>query len=256
MAWGVGTTNKEATRRIHRPIGTECPPTETLVEQVNLMHTGSLKSMIIIQKRMLKSHIVCQGIKCLQTPCGQAGTPSAELADRHSGPVGPKHNSGLTDRPHIQTTKSISATFPSPFNRTTTTGKGGSLGNAQEGSHQENNPCKWVLLEPVAGPQEGWGPINLKTLNQCVQNQHFKVEGIHNLKDLQQPEDWLAKVDLKDAFFTIPMHSFHRQYLKFIFQGKTYQFTCLPFALSSALWVSTKTLKPALALLRQKSVRA
>ena len=60
-------------RRIHRPIGMECPPTETPVEQVNWMYTDSLKSMIIIQKRMLKSHIACQGIKCLQLTKPLAG---------------------------------------------------------------------------------------------------------------------------------------------------------------------------------------
>ena len=34
-----------------------------------------------------------------------------------------------------------------------------------------------------------------------------------------------------------------------------YQFQCLPFGLSSAPWVFTKTLKPALALLREMGVR-
>jgi len=33
------------------------------------------------------------------------------------------------------------------------------------------------------------------------------MEGIYNLKDLLQPGDWLAKVDLKDAFFTIPIYT-------------------------------------------------
>ena len=81
------------------------------------------------------------------------------------------------------------------------------------------------------------------------------MEGIHNLKDLLQPGNWLAKVDLKDAFFTVPMHHQYRKYLRFTFQGKTYQFTCLPFGLCSAPWVFTKALKPALAMLRQKGVR-
>ena len=68
-------------------------------------------------------------------------------------------------------------------------------------------------------------------------------------------KDWLAKIDLKDAFFTIPIYHNQKSYLRFEFQNKTYQFNSLPFGLSVALWVFTKTLRPAIALLRQLGVR-
>ena len=48
--------------------------------------------------------------------------------------------------------------------------------------------------------------VNLKALNQHVHTQHFKMEGIHTLKELIRPRDWLAKEDLKDAYFSIPIH--------------------------------------------------
>ena len=82
--------------------------------------------------------------------------------------------------------------------------------------------------------------INLKVLNQFVQAQHFKMEGVHTLKVILKPGDWLAKVDLKDAFFTIPIHVAHRKYLQFTFKGKVYEFNCLPFGLLSAPWVFTR----------------
>jgi len=128
----------------------------------------------------------------------------------------------------------------------------------QKGAVEQIHPSKGFYSNLFLVPKKDGGQrpvINLKALNQFVQKQHFKMEGIHNLKDLLQPGDWLGKVDLKDAFFTIPIHANHRQYLRFMFLEKAYQFTCLPFGLSSAPWVFTKTLKPALALLRQKGVR-
>ena len=47
--------------------------------------------------------------------------------------------------------------------------------------------------------------INLKALNQYIQTYHFKMEGLQMLKDLIKPGDWLAKVDLKDTYFAIPI---------------------------------------------------
>ena len=73
--------------------------------------------------------------------------------------------------------------------------------------------------------------INLKALNGFVRPEHFKMEGIPTLKDTG---DWMAKVDLKDTYFTIPIHSNQRKYLRFVV---TYKFNCLPFGLFSAPWV-------------------
>ena len=59
--------------------------------------------------------------------------------------------------------------------------------------------------------------INLKDLNVFIQYDHFKMEGIHLLRDLLQPQDWLGKIDLKDAYYVIPVWKDHRKYLRFFF---------------------------------------
>ena len=63
------------------------------------------------------------------------------------------------------------------------------------------------------------------------------------------------KVDLKDAYFSIPIDREHWKYLCFKLGAKTYQFTCLPFGLTSAPWVFTKTVKPIAALKRELGFR-
>lgn len=74
-------------------------------------------------------------------------------------------------------------------------------------------------------------------------------------KELLKPKDWLTKIDLTDAYFTIPVHQNHQQYLRFSVENQAYQFTCLLFGLSSGPWIFTKILKSVAALLREHGVR-
>ncbi len=97
--------------------------------------------------------------------------------------------------------------------------------------------------------------INLKRLNHSVLTEHFKMEGIHMLKDLLKQGDWMAKIVLKDAYFMVPMASEDREFLRFQWKDKAYQFNCLPFGLSSAPWVFTKTTRPVMAILWQLGLR-
>ena len=97
--------------------------------------------------------------------------------------------------------------------------------------------------------------INLKALNQWVETPHFKMEGLATLRDLLRQGDWLVKVDLKDAYFTVPVHPDHQSFLRFVVEGITYQFTCLPFGLACALWVFTKIMKVVMTLLRSWGIR-
>ena len=57
--------------------------------------------------------------------------------------------------------------------------------------------------------------INLKKLNQFIPHHHFKMKGIHMLKDLLRQGDMMAKVDLKDAYFAVPISEPDKKYLRF-----------------------------------------
>ena len=81
------------------------------------------------------------------------------------------------------------------------------------------------------------------------------MEGAHLLRDLLRPGDWMASIDLKDAYFSVTMAQQDRKLLQFSWQGQIYEFQCLPFGLSSAPRVFTKLLKPVTVLLRQRGIR-
>lgn len=76
--------------------------------------------------------------------------------------------------------------------------------------------------------------LNLRPLNQFLSHSHFKMEGMHVVRDLLQKNDWMTRIDLKDAYFSVPIHPQHRKFLRFRWQEKCFQFTCLPFGLASA----------------------
>ena len=65
----------------------------------------------------------------------------------------------------------------------------------------------------------------------------------------------MCKLDLKDAYLSVPINAAHRKYLQFQWEGVTYHYNALPFGLATAPRVFTKLLKPVLAHLRAKGLR-
>lgn len=94
--------------------------------------------------------------------------------------------------------------------------------------------------------------LNLKELNKFVETHHFKMEDIRTASKLISTSDFMANIDLKDAYFFIPIHSSCKKYLRFKFEGQTYEFQCLPFGLCSAPFVFTKLMKPVTTFLRNR----
>ena len=92
--------------------------------------------------------------------------------------------------------------------------------------------------------------LNLKQFNEFVVYRHFKMDTLEHAIQLMKQGCYMASVDLKDAYYTIPIHPSHQKYLKFLFEGQFYQYTCLPNGLASAPRLFTKVLKPVYATLR------
>ena len=94
--------------------------------------------------------------------------------------------------------------------------------------------------------------LNLKQLNGYVTYHHFKMESLQSAVQLLKKDYWMAVLDLKDAYYSVPINPQHRKFLRFQFNGSLYEFTCLPNGLSSAPRVFTKLMKPVYTTLRSK----
>ena len=68
------------------------------------------------------------------------------------------------------------------------------------------------------------------------------MESINNVIKLIKPNVYMASIDLKDAFFSVPIHNDHQKYLKFIF-GNLFQFTSMPNGYGPAMRIFTKISK-------------
>ncbi len=93
--------------------------------------------------------------------------------------------------------------------------------------------------------------LNLKKLNTFVAYKHFKMEHFQNVLEIIKPGVWMASVDLKDAFYSIPIHESHQKYLKFNWGG-IYKFNVMPNGYGPAMRVFTKLMKIPFSHLRHR----
>ena len=67
--------------------------------------------------------------------------------------------------------------------------------------------------------------LNLKDLNYNIEKKHFKMDTFLSAVNLVKQNCYMASVDLRDAYYTIPISTKYRKYLIFEWQGKLYQYT-------------------------------
>ena len=96
--------------------------------------------------------------------------------------------------------------------------------------------------------------LNFKKLNENNTKIHFKMETIMSILKLVTPLTYFTKIDLKDAYYTIPVSPSHQKYLKFANNQDLYKFTCLPNGYCHGPRNFTKVLKPPLSTLRLDNI--
>ena len=109
------------------------------------------------------------------------------------------------------------------------------------------------LVEKATG---GWRPvIDLSTLNTFIRQTPFKMETVASVLNAVQENDLLASLDLKDAYFQVPVHPSSRKFLRFVSQGTVYQFRVLCFGLSTAPQVFTRVFAAVSAWAHSRGIR-
>ncbi|XP_071127737.1 uncharacterized protein [Mytilus edulis] len=94
--------------------------------------------------------------------------------------------------------------------------------------------------------------LNLSNLNEHLEYKHFKMETFKSALELVKNKNFFAKLDIKDAYYSLGIKKEDSKFLRFTWKGQLYQFTAMPNGLSPAPRIFTKLLKPVLSSLRKE----
>ena len=86
-----------------------------------------------------------------------------------------------------------------------------------KGAVTEVSPCDNEFISTVFLVPKMIGDfrsvINLKPLNQFVEKIYFKIENIYMALNCISSADFMVSIDLKDAYFSVPIFQTHRRYV-------------------------------------------
>ena len=105
-----------------------------------------------------------------------------------------------------------------------------------------NDEIEILLKKGVIAPSDFVSPIftrpktdgsyrvilNLKKLNESVRYKHCKLESLNDVLNMIVPGAYMASVDIKDAYYGIPINEEYIKFLKLYWDGKYYAFQCMP----------------------------
>jgi len=95
--------------------------------------------------------------------------------------------------------------------------------------------------------------LNLKNLNAHIPYRHFKMDTFEIALTMITKDMFMCSIDLRHAYYSVPVAKEHRKYLRFVWKGQIFEFTCAPNGLSCLPNRFTKLLKPVYAKLRTET---
>ena len=118
------------------------------------------------------------------------------------------------------------------------------------------SPGVYSRLFLVKKASGSWRPIiDLSTLNLFITSSRFHMETPRSVLNSIRPGDWMVSLDLQDTYLQVPVHHDSRRFLRFVLDGKPFQFRVLCFGLTTAPQVFTRIMAPVSAILHRHGVR-
>ncbi|KAG2233244.1 hypothetical protein INT48_001693 [Thamnidium elegans] len=182
-----------------------------------------------------------------------------QLGTYNSAPVAPEDNQGRVQDSICKITQSMEITKAPNYKERRRRNKYSSGKVLKAGIIEEcQDPKSKGFLSKFFTLQEETKrrPIlDCRRINQCIQVEHFKMEGVPALRDLIEQGDYMVKLDLQDAHTVLPIHPSSRPFLAFANQGTVYQYKALDFGLNVAPRIFSKILRYAIEPLRREGIR-
>ncbi|KAM4021487.1 uncharacterized protein ACNLHF_026861 [Anomaloglossus baeobatrachus] len=94
--------------------------------------------------------------------------------------------------------------------------------------------------------------LDLTLLNKHVRTRRFRMESLRSVIASMSQGDFLASIDIKDAYLHVPIAPEHQRFLRFAIGDEHLQFAALPFGLATAPRVFTKVMATVVAVLHSQ----
>lgn len=97
--------------------------------------------------------------------------------------------------------------------------------------------------------------IDMRYVNSFIKAQKFKYEGHKNLSVVLERDDWIFTLDLKSGYHHLYISIHFWTYFGFCWKGVYYYYVVLPFGLTTAPFIFTKTVKQIIRFWRIQLIR-
>jgi len=95
--------------------------------------------------------------------------------------------------------------------------------------------------------------LNLKKLNEHIPYYHFKMDHFEIALNMVRPHMFFAVVDIRKAYYSIPLAEAQQKYFRFLWRGQIFQYLTMPNGVGPGPRIFSKIMKPVYAKLHNDS---